>query len=211
MWVEIQTKQEFFVVGVVYNHPDENAVSIDRFSDEFNELLLSLNCEKKEFYCVGDFNVDLMKITNKETICRYANMLLSCNCQCLIKVPTRVNSSSNTLIDYIYTNSKKKSLKSGVLSNIDICDHYSIFTIIPICKNKSKKLENYEMRDMKNFDKDEFLITLENKLSNLFVNNTLSVNELFDKFVAILADEVNDFASIRKATRKEKNSNKNNG
>ena len=123
LWVEIQTKQESFVVGVVYRHPDENAVRIDRFSDEFNELLLSLNCEKKEFYCVGDFNVDLTKITNKEAVRRYTNMLLSCNCQCSIDVPTRVNSSSNTLIDHIYTNSKKKSLKSGLLSNIGVGDH----------------------------------------------------------------------------------------
>ena len=48
------------------------------------------------------------------------------------------------------------------------------------------------------------MITLENKLNNLFVNNTLSVNEQFNKFVAIFADVVNDFAPIRKATRKEK-------
>ena len=61
------------------------------------------------------------------------------------------------------------------------------------------------MSDTKNFDKEKFLITLENKLSNIFVNNTLSVNELFDKFVAILADVVNDFAPIRKAIRKEQN------
>ena len=93
-----------------------------------------------------------MKITNKEAIRRYANMLLSCNCQCLIDVPTRVNSSSNTLIDHICTNSIENSLMSGVIFNIDISDHYSIFTIIPICKNKSKKLENCKMRDMKNFD-----------------------------------------------------------
>ena len=107
------------------------------------------------------------------------------------------------LLTNIYTNSKKKSLKSRVLSNIDISDHYSIFAIIPI-KNKSKKLENSKIRNMKNFDKEEFLITLENKLNNLFVNNTLSVNELFDKFLALFADVVNDFAPIRKATRKEK-------
>ena len=49
LWVEIQTKQESFVVGIAYNHPDKNVVSINRFNDEFNELLLSLNCEKKEF------------------------------------------------------------------------------------------------------------------------------------------------------------------
>ena len=39
---------------------------------------------------------------------------------------------------------------------------------------------------MKNFDEEEFLITLENKLSNLFVKNTSSVNELLDKFIAHL-------------------------
>ena len=38
LWVEIQTKQWSFVVGVVHRHLDENAVSIDRFSDEFNEF-----------------------------------------------------------------------------------------------------------------------------------------------------------------------------
>ena len=64
------------------------------------------------------------------------------------------------------------------------------------------------MRDTKNFNKKEFLIILENKLSILFVNNTLSVNELFDKFVAIFANIVNDFAPIRKATCKEKNQTK---
>ena len=43
------------------------------------------------------------------------------------------------------------------------------------------------------------------------MNNTLSVNKLFDKFVATFATVVNDFASIRKATRKEKNLSKNHG
>ena len=67
------------------------------------------------------------------------------------------------------------------------------------------------MRNMKTFDEEEFLITLEIKHNNLFVNNTLSVNELFDKFVAILADVVNYIAPIRKAIRLEKSSNKNHG
>ena len=53
---------------------------------------------------------------------------------------------------------------------------------------------------MKNFDKEEFLNALKDKLSNLFVKNTSSVNELFDKFVAIFSDIVNDFALMRKAT-----------
>ena len=51
---------------------------------------------------------------------------------------------------------------------------------------------------MKIFDKEEFLITLDNKLRNLFVNSTLPVNELFNKFVATFEDVVNDFALISK-------------
>ena len=77
LWVEIQTKQESLGVSVVYSHLEENAVSIDRFSDEFNKSLLSLTV-KKEFYCVGDFNVDLMKITNKRAIRRYTDMQIRC-------------------------------------------------------------------------------------------------------------------------------------
>ena len=56
---------------------------------------------------------------------------------------------------------------------------------------------------MNNFDKEEFLITSENKLSDIFVNNPLSGNELFHKFVATFADVVNGYASIRKASRKK--------
>ena len=119
LWVEIQTKQEFFVVVVVYKHPDENAVSIVRFNDEFNELLMSLNYEKKEFYCVRDFNIDLIKITNKEAVRRYANMLLSCNCQCLIDVPNEVTLARTRLLT-IFILTLKKSHYSQECSLIQI-------------------------------------------------------------------------------------------
>ena len=38
----------------------------------YNSLLIM---RKKEFYCVGDSNVHLTKVANKEAIRRYANML----------------------------------------------------------------------------------------------------------------------------------------
>ena len=62
------------------------------------------------------------------------------------------------------------------------------------------------MKDVKNFDKEKFLITLENKLGRLFVNNTylsvnFSVNELFNKFFAI-------FAPIEKQLVKKKTQTK---
>ena len=66
---------------------------------------------------MGDFNIDLLKISKKETIRQYANMLLGSMCQCLIDLPTRVTSKSKSLIDHIYTNDKKHRINSGILES----------------------------------------------------------------------------------------------
>ena len=69
------------------------------------------------------------------------------------------------------------------------------------------------MRDIKNFDKEEFLITLENKFSDIFVNNNLSVNKMFDKFFASFADVLLKtlHPSKKQLVRKKKTRTKNHG
>ena len=66
-----------------------------------------LTVRKKKDYCVGDFNVDLMKTINKEAVRRYANMLLSCNCQCLIDVPTKLTLARTRLLTIFILTLKK--------------------------------------------------------------------------------------------------------
>ena len=73
---------------------------------EMNELFLTLNTRKSPFYCIGVININLLKISKNDAIRRYASMLISCNCRCLIDVPTRFYPSTSTLIDLIYTNDK---------------------------------------------------------------------------------------------------------
>ena len=60
-------------IGVVYRHPDNSTARIDRFTDELNELFFMLNNNKSPFYCVGDFNVNLMNISSKDAVRRYSN------------------------------------------------------------------------------------------------------------------------------------------
>ena len=57
-------------------------------------------------------------------------MLISCNCQCPINIPTRLCASTSTLIDHIYTNDKMNPTALEVLTTSDLSDHYGIFTII---------------------------------------------------------------------------------
>ena len=145
----MQTKREPIAIGVVYRHPDNSATTIDKFNKEMNELFLTLNMSKRPFYCIGDININLLKISKNDAIRRYASMLISCNCRCLIDVPTRFCASTSTLIDHIYTNDKMNPTASAVLTSSDLSDHYGIFTIISEGIDKKKPLkQNYVLRYM---------------------------------------------------------------
>ena len=126
--VDIQTKRGPIAIGVVYRHPDISASTIDKFNKKMNELFLTLNMSKRPFYCIGDININLLKISKNDAIRRYASMLISCNCRCLIDVPTRFCASTSTLIDH--TNDKMNPTASGVLTTSGLSDHYGIFRII---------------------------------------------------------------------------------
>ena len=130
LWVDIQTKRRPIAIGVVYRHSDNSATTIDKFSKEMNELFLTLNMSKRPFYCIGDININLSKISKNDAIHRYAGMLISCKFRCLMDVPTRFCASTSTLIDHIYTNDKMNPTASGVLTIFDLSDHYGIFTFI---------------------------------------------------------------------------------
>ena len=103
-----------------------------------NELFLTLNTSKSRFHCIGDININLLKISKNDAVCRYASMLISCNCWCVINVPTHVCTSSSILIDHICASDKVNSTASRVPTTTDLSDHYGIFTIISECIHKKK-------------------------------------------------------------------------
>ena len=160
---------------------------------------------KRPFYCIGDININLLKISKNDAIRRYASMLISCNCWCLIDVPIRFCVSTSTLIDHIYTNDKMNPAASGLLTTSDLSDHCGIFTIISECAGKKKpSKQNCLQRDMPSFKTEKFLDYLHIKLGNLFENNCYSAHKLLDNSILIFTEVVDLLAPKRNATRKEK-------
>ena len=141
-------------------------------------LILSL---EKPFYCLGDFNINLLNIYARDEICRYANMLFGCNCRCLIDVPTRVTETSKTLIDHVITNDKRRAVTTGVLIS-DLSDHYGVFAIISHIDIKNKISNQVFIRDMTQFILDDFLLALNYELYSLFEDKSKNVNELYEGF-----------------------------
>ena len=93
LWVGIQTKRGPKAIEVVYGHPDNSATTIDICNKEMNELF-TLNMSKRPFFCIGDININSLKMSKNDAIRRYASMLISCNCRCLIDVPTQFCASN---------------------------------------------------------------------------------------------------------------------
>ena len=120
-----------------------NYILLYKFNTEMNELFLTLNMSKCPFNRQGEININLLKTSKNNAIRRYASMLISCNCRCLVDVPTRVRASSTTLIDYIINNDKMNPTASGALTTSDWSDHFGIFTIIlEVTDKKKNSLQN---------------------------------------------------------------------
>ena len=136
------------IIGAIYRPPKS---CMNKFNDELESLLKTLNNEKKYVYIQGDFNVNTMyeKFEGKPKDLLFSNIFQSYYYQKLIiDKPTRVTEKSATLLDNIYTNMPDlfNRNESGILLT-RITDHYPIFTV----RSESELPEKSKFRDMRNF------------------------------------------------------------
>ena len=132
VFAELSYMGHTFIVGVVYRPPNSNTLD---FNDSIHYVLEKI--AHRPCYIMGDFNLDLLKHelhhpTEKFLDTMYANSYIP-----MINRPTRVTSTTCTLIDNIFTNNY--SIDSDNFNGIlkaDITDHYPIFLIIKAKDNE---------------------------------------------------------------------------
>ena len=113
--------------------------------------------EKKKKTCalLGDFNVDLLKFNDDINTSNFIDLLSSNGFRPLILQPTRVTTSSTTLIDNIYINDIEANSKGGNVITL-ISDHFPQFCLVDIF-DKPEKVKNIKYgRSLKNFNQNEF-------------------------------------------------------
>ena len=100
--VEICNKKNV-IIGCIYRHP---SMGLNEFNDDFfNPLLENIATDNKKLFLVGDFNIDLLKV-DIESLTTIVFDIITANLLVPhIIHPTRITSSSRTLIDNIYSNS----------------------------------------------------------------------------------------------------------
>ena len=119
------------LVSCVYRCPGSNAIC---FSDTIECLFNHVRNKDTLFLC-GDFNIDLLKRDSYSGTKHFIDMMHSLGLYPLIKRPTRVTTTSATLIDNISTSELECKIDSGMLVN-DTKDHLLIFALCK-CNGKS--------------------------------------------------------------------------
>ena len=159
--------QRNILITCIYKPPDVNVNDFNQALDNYLSLLAK---ENKISYLMSDFNIDLFKIKTHEPTEAFYNIMRSYNHQPLIYRPTRVTSTSATLIDNIFTNDTK-IISSGIILS-DISDHFPIYATNSITI-KSIKNENITYRKVD----DNAINNFKQKLTNENWNEIYEIDD----------------------------------
>ena len=130
IFIEIITKNsKNIIVHCIYRHP-----CLD--PQELNSLLLKSLTNKvskernKKIILLGDFIIDLIKTNKNDNALEFLDIIYSSYLIPHITSPTRLTSTSHTLIDNIISNVITEDTISGSIINT-ISDHLGQFLILP--------------------------------------------------------------------------------
>ena len=203
MFIEILLSgRKNLIVGCIYRHG--SGIPIRTFTnDHLEPLLEKISAEKKEFTLMGDFNVDLLKVSDNNAGGDFYNMFSSYFLTPFILQPSRLK--AKTLIDNIFFNSLEYSSFSGNLL-YELSDHLTQFLILEgFVKERSLPENNIFKRNYQNFHEAEFEETVINGLDWDEIcmlrlrNPNVSVKNFFDT----LNFHLDEMAPLEKVTLKK--------
>jgi exonuclease III len=126
------------IIGTIYRPPNSD---INVFIEHMNNILSTINKEKKLCYLMGDFNLNLLNVNLDKKSTEFFNTMQSYLYMPLINKPTRLSNTCSSIIDNIFTNnvtSEDNVETSGILYS-DISDHFPIFHILKYDISSTKK------------------------------------------------------------------------
>ena len=93
LWLDISENnfKTELTVGAVYRHPDQT--KIIEFIEEFSNFLSDLSHEKKVYYILGYFNINLHGDNRMNSANLYINSILSHGAILLITKPTKISNN----------------------------------------------------------------------------------------------------------------------
>ena len=134
------------IISNIYRPPkfNNNNTTIRNFIDEITPVLNNLQSKSCDVVLAGDFNIDLLKINERELYGEFFDLMLSCNFFPQISLPSRFSKKNASLLDQIFVKNSflDRSVSSAILFN-DISDHLGCISEIGYLNNKYKPVPKY--------------------------------------------------------------------
>ena len=148
-WIEVICRSQRLLIGTVYRPPKDKD-----FYDRFKNILDDLWTKRNNILVIRDFNSDLLTKNKNDQGKKLQRILNMFGLKNIIKKPTMVAASSETIIDLIIFSEPSKVIKPGCLDP-GISDHKLVYSVInlqkPVTQPRIKMVKNY-----KNMNTDEF-------------------------------------------------------
>ena len=114
------------IVGVIYRRPGSD---VKIFNEILDSNLTKIKNEKKYCFHGGDYNLDLLKSDTHSPTGEFIAINFAYSFIPLICKPTRVTTSSATIIDNIFSNKIEDTQTTTGIIISDLTDHFPIFFI----------------------------------------------------------------------------------
>ena len=117
IFITIHFKNKSIICGTIYRSPRNDKFFFDIFNDYLLQTLNAINKAKHKCFIMGDFNIDILNLTDQQTEL-FTNTMFSFNYYPLINKPTRLGETSFTVLDHIWTNITNTEVKVVLLFTI---------------------------------------------------------------------------------------------
>mgnify|MGYP001554836917 CR=1 FL=1 len=194
--VFLQGRSSKLLIGEIYRTPNSN---LHTSHERFNELLKKIPRMHQQVIIGTDQNIDFLKLSiNSHN--DFLHMFISQGYVPCITKPTRVTSTSTTLIDNLYTKGLAPTQSHVITSHYS--DHYPILITIPPPNQAQDNSITFQSRKFT----PETYANIETNLieydwSRLYAMNT---NTAFSHFMNVISEIIDTHAPLRNVTIKNK-------
>lgn len=185
LFVELENK---ISVGVVYRPPGPQ---VQTFMSKMEEVLQYFVNNSNNAIICGDFNLNTANNMNTE----YQSLLLSYGFKNHIVNPTRVSTSTSSIIDHVLSNYDENCVQAGVIME-DITDHYPTFLL---ASGENPKLKNQQTQLLERWDYKKTSQSIKEQDFSSVCD--VDVNVAYDRFSKLLLSACVKFkTNTRRAT-----------
>lgn len=184
IWVEVQVDKLSYLLGGYYRHPN---TPVNDFTEAISGTLCKLK-NNKRCIILGDINISLSTYSTDTNTNNYLDELLAANFLPFVFLPTRITSTSATIIDHVFCNElfdRNTTCKTGLICN-DIADHMANFLLIivdDVKKQNKKTYKSVRSFSVNNINKFKQMLDLTD-WSPLYLSS--SVDLVYDIFINII-------------------------